>query len=97
MKMTIFFVELIFSIIQDVNINNTKVYLHENIELMILIKTKDTNIFLFKIKIKNLDQVKIIYEMLHQMEVELKDLNNLMDNLDANYPLLKLIVNAIEE
>jgi hypothetical protein len=31
------------------------------------------------------------------MEVELKDLNNLMDNLDANYPLLKVIADAIEE
>jgi hypothetical protein len=47
MKTTIFFVELIFSIAQDVNINNTKVYLHVHIELLILQKkTEYRNIFI---------------------------------------------------
>ena len=35
--------------------------------------------------------------MRYQMEVELMDLNNPMDNFDANYPLLKVIEDAIEE
>jgi riboflavin synthase alpha subunit len=41
MKTTIFSVELIDAIIPNVNINNTKVYLHVNIELMKLTKKKD--------------------------------------------------------
>jgi hypothetical protein len=97
MKTTIFFVELIYAIIQDVNINNTKVYLHGNIELMILQKkTKPGNIFfLFRKNKTNLDRVKIKYEKIYQMVIVPMDLNNPMDNLDVNYPLLKVIKDAI--
>jgi len=48
--MTIFYVELIYAIILDANINNTKVYLHVNIELMIL---KNEIISFFEFRNKN--------------------------------------------
>lgn len=94
MRKTISSVGLIDAIIPDVNKDNTTVYLHEKLPLRKL-NEQNPRLITAYFQSSYLDQVEIKYGMKHRMVIVPKDLNNQVDNLDANYPQQGEIKDAI--